>query len=400
MTTPCDNIGIKCHVRDVLLQPLYDFRRDNPGKLGTLGPADFQLPSEFLESVANTHKQPKCCYNQCDSYAFGDLHGDLLVALSVLHLTGLISDTGHWIGLKSAVFFCGDILDRAGRGDDNTDTEGNIREEVDLVQYLHHLHQAAAIVGGAVVVVVGNHEIGRVFWKEMEGYQKFVGSQACGWGDNMGALFSPGGDMAKYMAGHYPLIARCQNFLFMHGGPSPGVIEKLAIEARRGSPVSSVHKILNNYLYQMFHQAESVVQKDVQSVAWERLFSKHTSESFEENTCTKIIGGILEAFGIYTHGGLVLGHSIQDRILPYCDGKVWRLDLGMSEAFGRKVEGADPLGGIHIIQRLGDTFSIVTSHQTFPGSDEVVLTSYVNGKRTSQRGVSLEDTLKTHSSIL
>ena len=34
------------------------------------------------------------------------------------------------------------------------------------------------------------------------------------------------------------------------------------------------------------------------------------------------------------YGGIVIGHTVQDTIRPYCNGHVWRIDLALSEAFG------------------------------------------------------------------
>ena len=43
----------------------------------------------------------------------------------------------------------------------------------------------------------------------------------------------------------------------------------------------------------------------------------------------------------------VVGHTVQPNgIEPYCEGRVWRIDLGMSEAF----EGSKVIGGIKIFQ--------------------------------------------------
>ena len=36
------------------------------------------------------------------------------------------------------------------------------------------------------------------------------------------------------------------------------------------------------------------------------------------------------------NGGIVVGHTVQEKINSKCGGKVWAIDSGMSDAFGKK----------------------------------------------------------------
>ena len=49
------------------------------------------------------------------------------------------------------------------------------------------------------------------------------------------------------------------------------------------------------------------------------------------------------------HGGIIVGHTVQDRINSKCGGKVWRIDSGMSGAFG------DNKKKIHVLEILNDS---------------------------------------------
>jgi CO dehydrogenase/acetyl-CoA synthase delta subunit len=47
----------------------------------------------------------------------------------------------------------------------------------------------------------------------------------------------------------------------------------------------------------------------------------------------------------------VVGHTVQNNgIEPYCEGRVWRVDLGMSEAFDGYKDSLKVVGGIKIFQ--------------------------------------------------
>ena len=205
----CDNIGIKCKVKKTILEPLYEFRKTNPGKLGKIGHIEFMEVSDFFDQVQDEKVQYSYTNKRCIS--FGDIHGDFLVLLSLLQLAHLIDNHGTWMGSDTIVVFTGDLLDRAGRMNPSSgyNTSHNNREEVDIVQYLYFLNLQAKKKNGAVLSVVGNHEIARVFWEKMPQFQRFIGDQKEGWGKNMKFLFSPGGRMAKFMARNSIILCLC-----------------------------------------------------------------------------------------------------------------------------------------------------------------------------------------------
>jgi len=368
----CDKIGIKCHVKDKILAPLYEFRRNNPNNLGEIGNIKFMEVSNFFAQASLVKYKNVYTCSRCVS--FGDIHADFLVLLTLLRLANLIDDTGNWTGSNTIVVFTGDLLDRAGREDPKkgSNTSNNHREEVDIVQYLYFLNLQARQVDGGVVAVVGNHDIARVFWKEMKNsYSKYIGDQNIGWGTHMNKMFEPGGLMAVFMAYNYPFIVKVNNFIFMHGGPTPEIINKISKKVQPNYVIS----FLNKTLFRMFNLPNSKISEIIMMLVHERQFSKPVKKSIEEKDCIKNIQTLLHNFGVKDplNGGFVIGHSIQEKIETYCDGFVWRIDLGMSEAFGRKIDGLHSLGGILI---KSDPTVSVTSFQTYSGSDEIIFTCY------------------------
>ena len=77
---------------------------------------------------------------------FADVHGAYTELLSVLSETGIIDDAQHWRGGESHLVSTGDLIDR-GPGS---------RQVLDL---LMRLEQEAQKAGGAVHVLLGNHEV-------------------------------------------------------------------------------------------------------------------------------------------------------------------------------------------------------------------------------------------------
>jgi hypothetical protein len=78
--------------------------------------------------------------------AIGDLHGDLKKSKEALRIAGLIDDSDKYIGGSSTVVQVGDVLDRGG-------------DEIKILYLLEKLKREAAIQGGRIITMNGNHEI-------------------------------------------------------------------------------------------------------------------------------------------------------------------------------------------------------------------------------------------------
>ena len=79
--------------------------------------------------------------------AIGDLHGDLAAARKALRVARVLHPSrDEWVGGKTVVVQMGDQLDR---GD----------EELAVLSLLHLLGEQAKTAGGALEVLVGNHEV-------------------------------------------------------------------------------------------------------------------------------------------------------------------------------------------------------------------------------------------------
>ena len=340
----CDAIKLKCQVKKSLLEPLRQLRRET-GKLGALGGVKFRRARSFFTEETKVGAPQWNFPNGQVVIGCGDIHGDLLVLLTVLVMQNLISaDTAKWVGGDKHVVFCGDLLDRSGRSNSRS-TSSNQREEIDILQYLHGLREQAAEQGGAVVTVLGNHDFARVFHKKYANYEKYVGeTNTNGWGGTkaMRKLFSPGGAVARYVAGHFPLVAVCKDFVFMHGGPV--------------DDMGSVAQLNEDTFASLMGKKKPT--ETMEEMLWTREFSKPKKGQVEDELCETVIDDFLTDLGVNPEvGGLVIGHSIQRKLDSYCGGKVWRVDLGMSEAFGKGKQ----VGSIKISQ--GVTAVTLSSHR-------------------------------------
>ena len=304
--------------------------------------------------------------------ALGDVHGDIGQARRALSIAGVLGDGGdavnpEWTGGDTVVVQVGDVLDR---GDD----------EIAILILLQKLHKQAEAHGGAVYILNGNHEVLNVsgdfryvtqgaFQESMRFGEHLVNlfgsafKEAFGGGEDdprkkqvkaRVGLFSPGGPLAQQLAMNSTVLI-VNDTVFAHGGLMPRHVE-FGLER------------LNNAVADWMRGAEISSEEDrtalgmaigsvKDSVVWNRTFGTENfvTDSDRDRAC-EVLGNTLDAitekYGPATR--LVVGHTPQlGGCNGECDGRIWRIDVGMS--FG--VVGADP----EVIEIDGETVRVLNS---------------------------------------
>jgi hypothetical protein len=346
----CGHVYYRCKMMEIFKKKILKGREEY--QFGELGPCKFMDIDDFFPHAVNLLQEngsPSWLFNHERTIAIGDIHGDIVVLLAALNMTGMIDDDCNWIGGDSLVVLCGDILDRSGRGVDISLPENNHREEVDILQYLYFLNkQAQNKAGGRIIAVLGNHETLRVFRAGSERSNRYAGMQSDGWAghENMKRVFQPGGMVAQYIALSMPLIVKNTNYLFMHGSIPQSILDDYAIEKDIHTPNDLIGR-WNQDIFSAMYFKNGEFPKHIKEIAWSKAFGRPALESYDDKTCSVDMErqSLYLGFDINL-GGIVVGHSIQKRIQPSCDFGIWRVDLGMSSAFG----GRRPIGALEIIQ--------------------------------------------------
>lgn len=234
--------------------------------------------------------------------AIGDLHGDLDATRRALRLAGAISEADHWIGGTLTLVQTGDTIDR---GD----------EDREVVELLERLRAEAAQAGGALIILNGNHEVMNV-----ASDLRYV-SQASAAAFEMGRAraFVPGGPYALKLAS-WPVVHQVGDSVFVHGGVLPHHVryglEKLNRETaqwmRGAGPLPAL-----------------LMQED--APIWTRVYSTPGVRS----DCVQL-AQVLSALSAKR---MVVGHTPQPNgINADCEGRVWRIDTGMSRFYGGPVQ--------------------------------------------------------------
>lgn len=255
--------------------------------------------------------------------AIGDLHGDLSAARRALRAAGAIGESDAWIGGKLVIVQTGDQIDRAE--DD--------RQVLDLFE---KLKGEAKRDGGEVISLSGNHEIMNASFDfryvTPEGFAAFDGiaptgpeaSHARSFGltkRGRASAFAPGGVYASLLA-DCPLVVRVGDSVFVHGG----VHGKHATYG-----IDRINDGVREWLAGRASAPPAIAVADDGPI-WTRAYSEG---SLGPSACSTL-GDVLAKLHAVR---MVMGHTVQEAgITSACEGKAWRIDVGMSHALGGPVQ--------------------------------------------------------------
>ena len=305
--------------------------------------------------------------------AFADVHGAYPQLVSVLRETAVVDDSLHWRAGATHLVSLGDLLDRGAES----------RKVLDL---LMRLESEARAAGGAVHVVLGNHEVmniaGDLRYVSTEEYAAFAGAEddalrEAAWQRLLAAdpaasraefdaasppgyfahrqAFSPAGRYGAWLFGK-PFLLVINDTAFVHGG-LPAMVATLGLEPAN----QSLHSQLAGYL-----QAWSDTEKELSLVRpvgfqqrpdavaarapAERADALRTMQNAEVFTTagptwfrgqalcnpyveTENLEAALAKLGV---ARVVVGHTVAPgrRVASRFDGRVIMLDTGMLPAYG------------------------------------------------------------------
>lgn len=270
--------------------------------------------------------------------AIGDVHGDLAALTQVLTSAGLVDAKGKWTGGKTQLVQIGDLPDRG------PDT----RKAIEL---LMNLEKQAKKAGGAVHVLIGNHDAMNVYGdlryttaKEFEAFKtsksedlrdqvlkmqieqakpadeaafkaKFIKDTPLGWIEHR-QNWQPEGEIGKWTVSHNAVL-KVGDTLFVHAGISP----KYA-----AMPIKEINSTVRMELQNPMKLQGGVVQDELGPLWWRGMANG------DETELTPHVDAVLKNFGV---ARVVIGHTpTKQTIRPRFGGKVINIDVGLSQAYG------------------------------------------------------------------
>lgn len=253
--------------------------------------------------------------------AVGDLHGTLDAAEAILEEAGLIDEENRWRGGNAILVQVGDEVDR-GPSD---------REVID---FFEALRREAPLYGGAVVPLIGNHEIMNTQWNfnyvSSGGHAGFsdlpyneedpalaeLDEEARG----RAQAFRPGGPYAQILATR-PVALKIAGTLFAHAGVTTDLEDDQDLVA------------LNQKLSTWF-RGLGPFPEEVDGPTWNRIFGRTDAEDVD---CAYLE----EVLRDHCAERMVVAHTIQEQVNDACDGRLIRIDVGMYQG--------ERLGALEII---------------------------------------------------
>lgn len=295
--------------------------------------------------------------------AVGDLHGDYDAWEEIARAADLVDEDGHWKGGTTTLVQLGDIADRGP-------------DSLRIIRQLQDLQEEAAEAGGAVVVLLGNHEAMNVLgdlryvhpgeyeafedrrsegrreatWKanrekllayyrqedpelsEREAKAKWIAETPLGMLAHRRA-WSPGGELGSWASG-LPAVVRIGATLFAHGGLS---------EERTREPIKALNA---RYRYALGADpaTDRAVLEDPLGPLWYRgnvMRQPAPVETADEETGdddTPRLGRVEELELVLSRYGarqLVVAHTpSMTGIVAELGGRLIRIDTGISSYYG------------------------------------------------------------------
>ena len=247
--------------------------------------------------------------------AIGDVHGDFGAFQGALMLAGLIDNEFHWTGGSTILVQTGDIFDR---GDD----------EREIWEALDGLETEAENAGGEVIRLNGNHEILQaqgdfryVTEGGMEDYNEFSEGQVSG----RQVAFHPGGPWAREMADNKIIVVIDGN-VFVHAGV-------LMSHVHYG--IDRINRETSQWL--RGEGEMPIILTGENSPIWTRVYSN----PMLAGSCD-VLNTVLDEMGAER---MIVGHTVQRTgITGACDGREWRIDVGMADAYGGPIEVLEIIG--------------------------------------------------------
>ena len=327
--------------------------------------------------------------------AIGDIHGDLSVAIKSLKLAGVINmsindnikdiSSINWTGGNTYVVQLGDQIDRV-RPEKIVNNlcveENNICEDegsdLKIICLFERLHNQALKQGGALISILGNHELMNVdqdfryvspkefreFGNFFKGELEFNSNVPYGFKQRVEA-FKPGGILSKKLSLSRYSVVQVGSWIFVHGGITP--------ECANDYSIDDINYYIRRWLYgdtsneNMYHIKKLYHNdNDEYSPFWSRTFSD--MEEWCDTKCLNEFTKSIHYLNIKNKRknnniikGMIMGHSPQfmynKSINSSANNRLWRVDVGASKAFG-EVDDVNRLVQVLVIKN-DDNFSIL-----------------------------------------
>lgn len=265
----------------------------------------------------------------------GDVHGDLKRFKKILIEAKIINNDLEWIAAdpNTIVVQLGDQIDSLNRIDNLKDWEKI--KDIEMINFTHHLDIIAKTKGGAVISLIGNHELMNVLgnFSYVSKLSNFETRQN---------FFKPSG-VLSHMLSKRPIIIKIGDLCFCHAGLTKFHMDTLINNNKDVSYINNIWKrfILNGKVNLEDHDIFNKILLGQDGILWCRNLDN-------EETVSEILNKIGCTY-------MFIGHTTVNNI-SLLNNRIWHVDTGLSRAFGSKsYEYLEIKNHQIIINKINDT---------------------------------------------
>ena len=284
-------------------------------------------------------------YNNNKIIAIGDIHGDYYIFIELLKLAQVIDDDLNWIGGNTYVIQLGDTLDGIRPGVIIEKDYLNSSGEIEINELIIKLDKQAIKFGGRMLCILGNHELFPYYYADDKTFKKDYIKNAdfkkykAKFNISRDKYYKPGkGNGAKLFGNTRPLIIQLGEFLFCHGSLNIEFL-KLCMEKKLNKSkyinINKINKLIADWLIGnsktvpfFLEEADHINPLFSRNLTDPKRFSKMQSEE-KVNKVLKYFKGAKY---------IVMGHSVHNQISTGSNHTLFRIDVGLSRAFGGTLE--------------------------------------------------------------
>lgn len=294
-----------------------------------------------------------------DIIVIGDLHGDFELTIRVLKIAKLIDDNNKWIGGDTYVVQVGDQVDNCRPLDKKCDEKdsdvlssysGESPEDIRVLNFLTQLNDDANKQGGAVISLLGNHEImnvkgnmNYVSYDDVDKFKNYKDKE----NENITFdtpkearlhAFKPGNEYAKLLACSRLPALIIGSYIFVHAGFINQFMDKLKITNK--THLYKISYIMRLWLLGLIdkNNVVNIINSKSYSLFWDRILGGiPPNTNPDDPKCVEYLDGVLSIFDVKS---MIIGHTPQyfahhDGINKTCGNKLWRVDFGGSFGFNK-----------------------------------------------------------------
>lgn len=258
-------------------------------------------------------------------FVIADTHGELEIAVALLRAHEIVDDALRWSFGSGHLVILGDVFDRGAH-------------HTELLWLIYKLEGEALRAGGAVHLILGNHETMVLLGDDRYLHAKYKESTKAFGAPHYAALWSEHTLLGRWLRTK-PAVMKIGEHLCLHGGLSAEVAARQLTLDRMNTTVRDALQS-RHVLPEPQHALASFVMGP-NGPLWYRGYFEPKNDHYARRAPPEEVANVLEFYGARK---ILVGHTAVPTITPLYDGKV----IAVQVYPHRTADGAPVMEGLAI----------------------------------------------------